>query len=138
MTTPVFWVMPLLLLPGVALMVLSTATRFGQVHDEIHRLMGEDRTMHPRLAKRLFRRARMFRQALVALYGSVCFFSLGSLAGAIMEALMGETQWIVIAFALGGTVSLLYAAVRLVQESRLSLIVIELHLDDLTQDHADE
>ena len=31
------WISPLLLLPGVALLVLSAANRFGQLHDEFRR-----------------------------------------------------------------------------------------------------
>jgi hypothetical protein len=30
------WLTPLILLPGVALLIMSTSVRFGQVHDEFH------------------------------------------------------------------------------------------------------
>ena len=35
------WLTPLILLPGVALLIISTSARYGQVHSEIHRLLLE-------------------------------------------------------------------------------------------------
>ncbi|MGB5364820.1 MAG: hypothetical protein WBN14_01035 [Polyangiales bacterium] len=37
MDAELLWVAPLLLLPGVGLLVMSTAARFGQIHEEIER-----------------------------------------------------------------------------------------------------
>ncbi len=39
MSADTLWAAPLLLLPGVALMVLSTSTRFGKRHDEFQRVL---------------------------------------------------------------------------------------------------
>ena len=33
------WLTPLLLLPGVALLIVSTSHRFAQLHSEFHRLL---------------------------------------------------------------------------------------------------
>lgn len=30
------WITPLLLMPGVALLILSTAVRYNRLHDEVH------------------------------------------------------------------------------------------------------
>ncbi len=43
MSADTLWAAPLLLLPGVALMVLSTSTRFGLLHDEFHRVLETSR-----------------------------------------------------------------------------------------------
>ncbi len=37
----VAWLTPLVLLPGVALLVLSTSARYGQIHQEFHHLVAE-------------------------------------------------------------------------------------------------
>ncbi len=34
-----YWLTPLLLFPGAALLVLSTAQRYGQLHEELHHVL---------------------------------------------------------------------------------------------------
>ena len=62
------WAAPLLLIPGVGLLVLSTSVRFGQLLQELHRQRGEG---HSRAVKHLFRRARLLHSALVSFYLSI-------------------------------------------------------------------
>lgn len=71
-------VTPLVLLPGVALLVISTSTRYAQLHEEFHRLLVSTEPTTVDLARHLLARARLFRNALIALYTSVCLFALGS------------------------------------------------------------
>ena len=35
------WLTPLVLLPGVAMLVMSTSARYGQIHQEFHHLVAE-------------------------------------------------------------------------------------------------
>jgi len=37
------WLTPLLLLPGVALLIMSTSARYGQIHAELHHLIEKRR-----------------------------------------------------------------------------------------------
>ncbi|RMH12898.1 MAG: DUF2721 domain-containing protein [Gemmatimonadetes bacterium] len=123
------WVTPLLLLPGVALMVLSTSVRYNRLHDEIHDLMGAHADLAgPGVLALLARRARLFRLALVCLYASVALLSLASLVGVASVAAGG---WVARAsYGITGTavLTVLVASVALVVESRGSLDVIEDHL----------
>ena len=35
------WLTPLVLLPGVAILLISTSARYGEIHAEFHRLLGQ-------------------------------------------------------------------------------------------------
>jgi hypothetical protein len=125
----VTFILPLVLLPGVALLIVSTSTRCGQLHDEIHRFLekggGKGET-------HLRQRARRFRNALVALYLCVSIFALTSLLGVILEVMGLSSRWPIVVLTGLGCGCLLYAAYQLVRESYLSLEGLE---EDLTADN---
>ncbi len=78
------WAAPLLLIPGVGLLVLSTSARFGQLHQELHRQLSEG---HPGAVKHLCRRARLLHSALVSLYVSIAVLAISSLLGTLANRL---------------------------------------------------
>src|SRR5690242_3730001 len=103
----VTFILPLLLLPGVGQIILSTTTRYGQLHEEIHRLM----SMHEMEAeKHHWSRSRHFRDALVGLYLCVCIFALTSLIGVTLEVLGIPSRWAIVSLTSLGCLCLLYAA----------------------------
>ena len=120
------WVSPLLLLPGVALLVLSTSTRFGQLHDEFHRQRkeGDAKTLG-----HLRRRARLFRNALVSLYLSVALLAISSVVGTIANrwsvAWLAPASWVAAGMTILGVVIVAFAASQLIRESIMLLSVIE-------------
>lgn len=125
------WLTPLILLPGVALLIMSTSARFGQVQMEFHRLL-DHRDAHAKiLASHLLRRATLYRNALVALYASVAFFGLGSLLGGVVNLWRPESLWIVGGVTILGIGGIVYAAVQLVRESLICLQVIRDHSEQL-------
>lgn len=128
MPTTVSWILPLVLLPGVALLITSTSTRFGQIHNELHHIVENQNAISATFRHHLLRRATFFRNALVLLYVSVAVFAVGSIAGAIADAMLGSADWMVITFTCVGILSLVVAAVELIRESILSLRVIDYHL----------
>jgi hypothetical protein len=66
------WSTLLLLLPGVALLIMSTSARYGQIHTELHRLLEKPRGGLKIASARLFaKRSTLFRNALVSQYLSV-------------------------------------------------------------------
>ena len=79
------WLTPLILLPGVALLIMSTSARFGQLDDKFHRLLRDHDEHARRLCRQLVRRAGLFRNALLGLYLSVGLFALASLLGAVVN-----------------------------------------------------
>lgn len=126
----VTFILPLVLLPGVALLIVSTSTRQGQLHDEIHRFIEKNSR---RGENHLRQRARRFRDALIGLYLCVSIFALTSLVGVILEVLGLSSRWPIVVLTSLGCVCLLFAAYQLVRESFLSLESLEqdLELDNL-------
>ena len=125
------WLTPLLILPGVGLLIMSTSVRYGRVHEEVHHLLSHKGHHMPTLSGHLYKRSRFFRNALVGLYISVMLFSLGGLLGGLMGIWDSNAFWIVAAFTGAGILCLLYASWELVRESILSLEVIEEHLKEI-------
>jgi hypothetical protein len=130
MDTELLWVTPLLLLPGVGLLVMSTAARFGQIHEEIHHALTHPELARP-MANHLWRRCQLFRDALVSLYVAVAMFAVASLAGGLTQALGGDGAWVIIALTCLGIVAIVYGVVQLIRESRLLLEVFESHLQEI-------
>jgi len=128
----VSWLMPVAMLPGIGLLILSTAARYGQIHGEIHHLF-----VHPNLSKgfliHLKNRATLFRNALVGLYIGVGFLLLGSVAGAIVEILgFNEASgWVTVSFSFLCILTVLRSVLTLIRESRLSLEAVVHDLEAL-------
>jgi hypothetical protein len=118
------WLTPLILLPGVALLIVSTSARFEQNHDEFHRLL-EHPSDHSKIAARnLLVRSALLRNVLVSLYTSVGLFSLGSLLGGVVNVWRPKSLWVVGGLTILGIGCLVYASIQLVRESLLCLQVI--------------
>lgn len=127
MTNTEVWITPLLLLPGVALLIVSTAARFGQIQDEFLHLLDHPEQHAKIIARRLIQRARYFRRALAGFYASVVFFTLASLLGGVADSLHPSALWIVNVLSIIGIAAVVFGAITLTLESALSLRVIEEH-----------
>lgn len=132
------WLMPLLLLPGVALLIMSTSMRYGHLREEMHRLKSEHIDASIIAAGDMRRRARMLRDALTSLYVAVALFVTGSLFGAIVDFMRASSEAFIVIFAGSGIVFLIYASVELIRESRLSLKVIREYLDRFVMEMHDD
>ena len=122
------WLSPLILLPGVALLIISTAARFAQINDEFHRLIDHPDKHAKILSRHLLERSRYFKNALVSLYASVTLLSTGSLLGGLLTAWTDLALWTTGALTILGILCLVHAALNLVRESRLCLKIIDEHL----------
>lgn len=131
MFTTEVWLTPLILLPGVALLIMSTSARFGQIQTEFHRLLDHPDAHARIIARDLLRRSSLFRDALVSLYASVAMFSFGSLLGGVVNLWRPESLWVVGGVTILGIGCVMYAAVQLVRESLLCLQVLREHDDQL-------
>lgn len=126
------WATPLLVLPGVALLILSTASRYARIHDELHHWEGRDRwRLTDRVITNLRRRARALRNALVALYGGVSIFLFGGLLGAFTHYWPELSVAVVGSLTIAASGAVLFASVTLIREAILSLDVIEAHFDSI-------
>jgi len=120
------WLTPLLLVPGVALLVMSTSNRFAQVHSEIHNLANRKREKYiEKLSKNLDKRSVIFNNALISLYLSVTFLSLAGLIGGIAVIWMGNMFYIVVGLSSLGILCLVFYSLQLIRESMLTLEVIK-------------
>lgn len=129
------WLTPLVLLPGVALLVLSTSIRYGQIHEEFHHLAAEKAPNKDLAARALIHRATIFRNALVGLYASVAALALGSTVGGLASLWLEDLLWVIQALTILGVLALVYSAIQLVRESVLSLRVLRRHGEQLRAEH---
>lgn len=118
------WLTPLILLPGVALLIVSTSARFEQNHNEFHRLLEHPRDHSKIVARNLLVRSALLRNVLVSLYTSVGLFSLGSLLGGVVNVWRPNSLWVVGGLTILGIGCLVYASIQLVRESLVCLQVI--------------
>ena len=124
-----FWLTPLILLPGVALLIGSTSARFGQVHTEFHHMLDHPDAHARILSRNLLERSKLFRDALASLYTSVGLFSLGSLLGGVINLWRPGSLWFVGGLIIFGIGCVVFASIQLVRESLLCLNVIQEHYD---------
>ncbi len=125
------WATPLVLLPGVALLILSTAVRYNRLHDEIHEMEHHGAEAMARSRASLLMRGELFRRALVDLYAAVSLLALASLvgvAGASLPAPYGPGA--VIALTALSVLAILRASFVLVREARISLDALRAHFTD--------
>jgi hypothetical protein len=118
------WLTPLVLLPGVALLIVSTSARFGQLHGEFHRLLDLPHGQAKVLSHQLMRRCVLFRNSLVALYASVGLFAFGSLLGGVVNLWQPESLWVVGGATMIGIGCVVFAAIQLVREAVICLDVL--------------
>ncbi|MEO1442494.1 MAG: DUF2721 domain-containing protein, partial [Chloroflexota bacterium] len=127
----VAWLAPLLLLPGVALLIMSTSVRYGQIHTEVHHLVEENYAIPAEFKDMLAMRACFFRNALLGLYTSVVFFVSGSVVGALMEVMGANVDLGILVFALLGIICVVFSSIELVRESVISLEILEYHIKEV-------
>jgi hypothetical protein len=119
------WLTPLILLPGVALLIGSTSARFGQLHTEFHRLIDHPDQRARLLGRHLLKRSAIFRNALVALYGSVSLFAIGSLLGGVVNLWQPESLWVVGGLTIAGIGCIVYASIQLLWDALICLEALQ-------------
>lgn len=115
------WLTPLILLPGVALLIISTSARFAQLQTEFHRLLDHPDAHARILSRNLLKRSALFRDALVALYSSVALFAFGSLLGAVVNLWRPESLWVVGGTTILGIACIVFASLQLIREAWVCL-----------------
>lgn len=136
MMQEIIWLAPLLILPGVAGIVISTGARFNTLHDELHHWLTHAADGEVTVLLRLAKRARHFRNALLGLYGSAFVFILASVAGAIAQVIGVSPDIVVLSVVFVGVLCLAVALFELFQESLLAMDVIEAHIAAIQRAHA--
>jgi len=131
---------PLTYIPGVALLIMSTSSRFINVNNTIHEFSAEECKIKTERVRQELRRAHLFRNSLLGLYLSVVFFSLGSLVAFLVNSWGITTSTVVLEIAtVLGVVCIVFAVSKLAAESILALDLVKRHTrnhQDDTQDHS--
>ncbi|MCH9680918.1 MAG: DUF2721 domain-containing protein [Deltaproteobacteria bacterium] len=128
MDEPGLWLTPLALLPGVGLLVMSTAARFGQLHGELHHSL--DHRSGPGVPGRLLERGVLLRNALVSLYVAVALLALASLVGGLAVLWMSNVGVVVVGLTSVSVGCVAVSAVLLIRESRMLLDILRAHERD--------
>ncbi len=127
------WATPLLILPGVGLLLVSTAARYDAVHAEIHALLGEGTAQASSCAQHTLRRARLFRDAMFSLYGAAVALGAAGLIGGVGAWLGAGVHWSSWTLSLAGVASFVFAALQLMRESAVSLGVVRTHAAEIEE-----
>jgi Protein of unknown function (DUF2721) len=129
-----FWLSPLLLLPGAALLILSTSIRLNRLHDEVHHQMDQGHTPKKEVIDHLLLRARYFRNALVFLYSSISIFAVAGIIGGLTSGWDEVSTVLTIGLTVIGIIFITAAAIILIKESSLLLKIIESHTKELNEE----
>ena len=120
------WLAPLILLPGIGLLILSTAARFGQLQSQLIQLNRRPSPESNRLGHSLYKRGRCFRKALSGFYLSGVAFTLSSTINGLNTILPFEVPLGgIIAVSFVGFAALLIGSGYLVRESFTSVDVVD-------------
>lgn len=114
------WLTPVTLLPGVALLLISTVARSGQIEMEVQRMM--DKKNDTSLIDSVLNRSTLVRNAIVSLYISIAIFALASLLGGLAVIGANWTElalWIVVSLTGIGILVLFAGTYYLIRESTI-------------------
>lgn len=118
------WIQPLIMMPGIGLLIMSTSLRSGQLDEQLQSLAGPDGS-EEQLLRHLVSRSVRFRQALISLYVGVGLLSLGALMGGLTTPWPTASRWAVQAVSGGVILSVVFAAAVLIRESIHSAEVVQ-------------
>ena len=131
MPDAVSWVTPLLILPAVGLLLVSTSARYEAIHTEIHHLLDDSSDEAPGCAAHVLQRARILRVAMLSLYTSASLLSASGLLAALTVWLTDAVHWTSWALLVAGVSCVVVSAVALTREAAVSLSVIEAHAHEI-------
>ncbi len=120
---------PLLLINGVGLILLSTASRYMNVKAEIQKLTPEDCAKKKEELGREIKRAHLFHRAMVGLYLSIGFFSSSALIGTLIKNYPQVADFILNSFTIAGVACTVFASFQLIVESFLTMEIVKKHAD---------
>ena len=125
------WIAPLLLIPGVGLLLASTSARFEAVHAEIHQLLHDTSDAATGCAEHALVRAKILQIAMTSLYGATMLLSGAGLIGALADwrfEWMGKYAWLLTAIAV---LFVFVASLALIRESIICLRIISDHAKEV-------
>lgn len=130
----VSWATPLLVLPGVGLLLISTSARFESIHTEIHALLRHDDAGVADCARDTAARSRLLVSAMISLYIAASCLAVSALLGALDAGTAGDFSIASRVLLASGVVALVFATFILVMESLFTARVVRKHAREIGAD----
>ena len=125
------WLIPLTLIPGIAILIISTSLRNNQARSEILKLIAEkkDSERKSRTIDNL-KRQLYFRNAFISFYISIVFLVLASILGTLPNTITNLNLLTMILICLAA-LCLVYASIQVISESLIATRVIKESVEDV-------
>lgn len=125
------WLIPLTLIPGIAILLVSTSLRNNQARSEILKLIAEkkDSERKSRTIDNL-KRQLYFRNAFISFYISIVFLVLASILGTLPNTITNLNLLTMILICLAA-LCLVYASIQLISESLIATRLIKESVEDV-------
>ena len=125
------WLIPLSLIPGIAILIISTSLKNNQARSEILQLIMEkdDAARKSRMINNL-KRHLYFRNAFISFYVSIVFLVLASLIGTLTNKITNLNLLTMILICLAA-LCVVYASIQLILESSLATRVVKESVEDV-------
>jgi len=120
MTTLESWIIPFTFIPGVGMLVLSTANRLQNVSTLIREIIQSQHHVYEENLEILLQRTRLFHRALVCFYSAVGLLALAALVGSLQLSLDNLGSDVAKLITTVGVVSVIVGTIQLIQESIIS------------------
>ncbi len=125
------WLIPLSLIPGIAILIISTSLKNNQARSEIFQLIMEnkDSERKSRMTNNL-KRHLYFRNAFISFYISIVFLVLASLIGTLADKITNLNLLTMILICLAA-LCVVYSAIQLILESLIATRVVKESVEDV-------
>lgn len=118
------WLVPLTVVPGVAILINSAGMRLNEVYQELIRFAKVHRGCGPRCGRDLLFRVHMLRNSLIFMYLTVCCFALAATFPLFIETTAARFEvWLYRC----GMATFLLAALLLVADAAMSASLARYH-----------
>jgi len=125
------WLIPLSLIPGIAILIVSTSLKYNQARKEILKLITEKKDSE-RKSRRInnLKRHLYFRNAFISFYISIVFLVLASLIGTLADKITNLNLLTMILICLAA-LCVVYSAIQLILESLIATRVVKESVEDV-------
>lgn len=111
------WIIPFTFIPGVGMLVLSTANRLQNVSTLIREIIQSQHHIYEDNLTILLKRTQLFHRSLVCFYAAIGLLAIAALIGSFdLLSLEGNISTVNI-ITIGGIIGVIFGSIQLIQES---------------------
>ena len=111
------WIIPFTFIPGVGMLVLSTANRLYNVTTLIREIIQSQHHMYEHDLSTLVKRTQLFHRALICFYAAVGLLACAALIGSFHISITVAEISMVKTITTGGIICVVIGSVQLIRES---------------------